>query len=137
MNVRPTPRRSSPSTPASLAGITEAVTENGSLEKGSNTPGGLSSEIAGQDSAAGASRHEKQGALLRGDPYANGRAGSASNLVRARQMNVKHTPWRGSTSEPDNLWASQSSGQKKDRCTPGVPQLGNCRPGLGSGHVTP
>ncbi|KAJ6733280.1 hypothetical protein OIU74_005108 [Salix koriyanagi] len=61
-----------------------------------------------------------RGHCCRDDPHANGRAGAASTLARARQMNA---------------WASRSSGQKQDRCTPGVPQLENRRPALGSGHV--
>ena len=58
MNARPTPRRGSPSAPASLAGITEAVAENGTAKQAATHPGCLNSEAAGQASAEGASRHE-------------------------------------------------------------------------------
>jgi len=78
-----------------------------------------------------------RGHCCRDDPHALRHAGAASTLARAWQMNARHTPRRGSPSAPDSLWASRSSGRKRDRCTPGVPQLGSRRPGLGSGHVTP
>ena len=50
-----------------------------------------------------------RGHCCRDDPHANGRAGAASTLARAWQMNARHTPRRGSPSEPDSLWASRSS----------------------------
>ena len=78
-----------------------------------------------------------RGHCCRDDPHALRHAGAASTLARAWQMNARHTPRRGSPSAPNSLWATRSSGRKRDRCTPGVPQLGNRRPGLGSGHVTP
>jgi hypothetical protein len=58
MNARPTPRRGSPSAPGSLAGVTEAVAENGTAKQAATHQGCLNSEAAGQASAAGASRHE-------------------------------------------------------------------------------
>ena len=161
-------------------------TEEGHDRGNLSGPACLGSEAAGQDSAAGASRHEvrdrgegrrrgrKPGNLMPrprrlqpstrsptmalrarcvsrasslqeeaggtaagDDPHALRHAGAVSALARAWQMNARHTPRRGSPSAPDSLWASRSSGRKRDRCTPGVPQLGSRRPGLSSGHVTP
>ncbi|KAJ6681832.1 hypothetical protein OIU74_020153 [Salix koriyanagi] len=80
---------------------------------------------------------KSRGHCCRDDPHANEHAGAASTLTRAWQMNVRNTPRRGIPSEPDSLWASWSSGRQRDRCSPGVPQFGNHRPGLGSGYITP
>ncbi|KAJ6756880.1 hypothetical protein OIU74_026181 [Salix koriyanagi] len=45
----------------------------------------------------------KRGHCCRDNPHANGHAGAASTLARARQMNVRPTPRRSSPSTPASL----------------------------------
>ncbi|KAG6384450.1 hypothetical protein SASPL_155735 [Salvia splendens] len=66
-------------------------------------PWAESDGAAGRQFARPPHCEQKRGHCCQDDPHANGRAGAASTLARAWQMNARHTPRRGSPSEPDSL----------------------------------
>ncbi|KAF9661362.1 hypothetical protein SADUNF_Sadunf19G0060800 [Salix dunnii] len=121
MNARPTPRRGSPSAPASLAGITEAVAENGTAKQAATHPGCLNSEAAGQASAEGADSPARDprpwrstscasagppACELKQRPGRQPRCGASWGCrpsARARQMDATPSPRRRSPSAPGSL----------------------------------